>query len=48
MRGQEAGINRTNFDAILEHAQKRADRRSGLILAKSEQDKVKRRKAVSE
>lgn len=48
MRGQDAGINRTNFDAILEHTQKRADRRSGNVLAKSEQEKVKRRKAVSE
>lgn len=43
MRGQNAGSNRENFGAILEHAQKRADRRSGNILAKSEQEKVKKK-----
>ncbi len=48
VRGRNAGVNRENFGAILEHAQKRADRRSGNVLAKSEQEKVKRRKVVSD
>jgi hypothetical protein len=48
VRGQNAGGNRDNFGAILEHSQKRADRRSGNVLAKSEQAKVKRRKVVSD
>ena len=46
MRGRDARINRTNFDAILELAEKRADRRSGNVLAKSKQEKAKRRKQV--
>lgn len=48
MRGQDSGVNRENLDAILEHAKNRADRRSGNLLAKSEQEKVKRRKKVSD
>jgi hypothetical protein len=47
VRRRDAAGNRENFAAILEHAQKRADRRSGNVLAKSEQEKVKRRKVVS-
>jgi hypothetical protein len=47
VRGQNGGGNRHNFAAILEHAQKRADRRSGNVLAISEHEKVKRKKVVN-
>lgn len=47
-QGHVGGVGGQNYNAILDYAQARADRRSGNTLAKSESEKVGRRKQVAD